>query len=159
MREGYFVFHDVPGDKEFNVDHVVAGRSGVYAVETKGRSKPSQNRDSGHKVQYDGQKLLFPGWAESAPLEQATRNAQWLEKWLSSAVGEPVSASPVVMLPGWYVDRTSGGGIPVLNEKGSRAYFTKIRGRELSAKLLQQIAHQLEQRCRDVEPRAYRPVE
>ena len=60
MREGYYVFHDVPGDREFNVDHVVVGRSGVYAIETKGRSKPTNDRESGHKVQYDGKALLFP---------------------------------------------------------------------------------------------------
>jgi hypothetical protein len=74
-------------------------------------------------------------------------------------VGEPVGATPVLMLPGWFVVRTSGGGIPVLNEKVSRAYFTKLRGPELAPKLIQQIAHQLEQRCRDVRPRAYCAVD
>jgi len=36
MADGFAVFHDVPGNKKFNVDHVVVGRSGVFAVETKG---------------------------------------------------------------------------------------------------------------------------
>ena len=41
MRDGFAVFHDVPGDKAFNVDHVVIGPQGVFAVETKGRGKPA----------------------------------------------------------------------------------------------------------------------
>ena len=36
MRHGYWVFHDVPGDKAFNIDHVVVGPNGVFGVETKG---------------------------------------------------------------------------------------------------------------------------
>ncbi len=98
---------------------------------------------------------MFPGWRETAPIDQAIRNADWLRKWLSSAVGEAVKVQPVLVLPGWYVHRTSGEGIPVLNGKDARGYFTWARGPALSAKLVQQIAHQLEQRCRDVAPRAY----
>ena len=33
LRHGYWVFHDLPADK-FNIDHVVVGRNGVFAVET-----------------------------------------------------------------------------------------------------------------------------
>jgi hypothetical protein len=156
MREGFWVFHDVPGEKHFNIDHVVLGPSGVFAIETKGR--PKRHRDAsedGHKVRYDGKALQFPGWRETEPLRQAELNADWLRKWLSSAVGEPLVVRPVVMLPGWYVDRTAGEGIPVLNEKQAKGYVTKRRGPDLAAKLLQQIAHQLDQRCRDVAARAY----
>lgn len=39
MHYGYYVFHDFPGD-HFNIDHVVIGPAGVFAVETKTRSKP-----------------------------------------------------------------------------------------------------------------------
>ncbi len=41
MRQGAFVFHDVPADN-FNIDHVVISSSGVFAVETKGYTKPKQ---------------------------------------------------------------------------------------------------------------------
>ena len=30
---GYHVFHDVPGDGDWNVDHVVVGLAGVFAIE------------------------------------------------------------------------------------------------------------------------------
>jgi hypothetical protein len=155
MRDGFWVFHDVPGEQRFNVDHVVVGPTGVFAVETKGRPKQTgASTPNGHKVDYDGKSLGFPGWREVAPLEQARRNADWLRTWLSSAVGEPVSVRPVLVLPGWYVNRTSGEGIPVLNGKNPQSYFARARGERLSDKLIQQIVHQLDQRCRDIEPKA-----
>lgn len=40
MLDGYRVYHDFPGDK-FNIDHIVVGPPGVFAVETKARSKPT----------------------------------------------------------------------------------------------------------------------
>jgi hypothetical protein len=155
MRDGFWIFHDVPGERRFNVDHVVVGPTGVFAIETKGRPKPTgTDVEEGHKVQYDGKSLTFPGWREAGPLEQAERNAAWLRKWLSSAVGEPVAVQPVLVLPGWYVHRTSGEGMPVLNGKDAKSYFPRRRGERLPDKLIQQIVHQLDQRCRDVEPRA-----
>jgi len=39
MSEGYRIYHDFPADG-FNVDHVVIGPTGVFAVETKARRKP-----------------------------------------------------------------------------------------------------------------------
>jgi hypothetical protein len=38
MRYGYYVYHDFPADR-FNIDRVVIGPAGVFAVETKTRSK------------------------------------------------------------------------------------------------------------------------
>lgn len=43
-RRGFWVFHDVPGER-FNIDHVVVGPTGVFAVETKGRSKPIKSKE------------------------------------------------------------------------------------------------------------------
>ena len=39
LPHGYQVFHDVPGDGKWNIDHVVVGSSGVFAIETKYRTK------------------------------------------------------------------------------------------------------------------------
>jgi hypothetical protein len=47
MMNGWQVFHDLPADG-FNIDHVVVGSGGVFAVETKGRSK-SLSGDDGKK--------------------------------------------------------------------------------------------------------------
>ena len=156
VRDGFWVFHDIRGESHFNIDHVVVGPTGVFAIETKGRPKLQRGvEQDGHKVQYDGKSLRFPSWRESKPLQQAELNATWLGRWLSSAVGEPVSVQPLVVLPGWYIDRTSGEGMPVINEKQATGYVSKQRRGRLSEKLVQQIAHQLDQRCRDVAPRTH----
>ena len=90
MRQGYHVYHDFIADK-FNIDHIVIGPAGVFAVETKARAKPtSDNRAADAKVTYDGKSIQFPRWKETKPLEQAKNQAVWLEKWLSSATGEQV---------------------------------------------------------------------
>jgi len=156
MRDGFVVFHDVPGEGLFNVDHVVVGAPGVFAVETKGRSKPLGK--DGHVVKQDGDVLRFPGWSETEPLAQATRNAAWLSRWLGSAVGQKVDVTPILCLPGWMVERTSKPSMIVINGKNCGGFFKKSRGAGLSEQLIAQIVHQLDARCRDVEPRAYKPM-
>jgi Nuclease-related domain len=160
MRDGFFVYHDIPGDKAFNLDHVVVGSQGVFAIETKGRSKPVKPKvGEGHRVTYRDGLLRFPGWTEKAPLEQAKRNAGWLGKWLSSAVGVSVKVKPVLMLPGWYIETTSPPGVAVMNGTNCRGYFVKQHDKPLTDELVRQIVHQLDRLCRDVEPRSYRPLQ
>lgn len=154
MRNGFWVFHDFPADK-FNIDHVVIGKTGVFAVETKGRSKPANSRSSSDVI-YDGSKLTFPDWEERKPINQAIRQAKWLEEWLSNAVGEKVNVRPVLCLPGWYVNNVSETGLPVINGKNSEAFFTATRWVELPESLQARIAFQVEQRCRNVAPKAYK---
>lgn len=155
MREGFWVFHDVPGDGPFNVDHVLVGPRGVFAVETKGRAKRIRATHDGHKVVFRDGKLEFPGWTETEPLAQARRNAAWLAKWLSSAVGETVQVQPVLAIAGWFIERKSRGDVGVISGKNPEGYFLKVQGFPLTDKQVQQIRHQLDQRCRDVVPRAY----
>lgn len=45
MRQEARVFHDLPADK-FNIDHVVICPSGLFAVETKGFTKPRNIMDA-----------------------------------------------------------------------------------------------------------------
>ena len=151
-REGYWIFHDFPAEN-YNIDHVLVGPAGVYAIETKGRAKPIKSDGKPeYKVIYDGKKLSFPSWTESEPLEQAIRQASSLQIWLSSAVGETILVKPVLMLPGWFIDRTSASGILVLNGKNANSLLGKVSGNCLSEVLLKRIVHQLDQRCRTVKP-------
>jgi hypothetical protein len=155
MLEGYRVFHDFPAEK-FNIDHVVVGRSGVFAVETKGRSKPTTGNGSADaEVVYDGDTLRFPGWSENKPIAQTKNQADWLRKWLSDATGESVRIFPVLALPGWFVKRVKPNGIAVLNPKTFLSYARNVKTDPLSDQEIKRIVHQLEQRCRDVAPRAY----
>ncbi len=155
MRNGYYIYHDFVAGK-FNIDHVIVGPSGVYAVETKARTKPiTGNGKFDAEVLYDGKSLKFPNWMESKPIQQAVAEADWLMNWLSSAVGERVNVFPVVTLPGWYVKRTSSGGIPVINPKQIYSVIKQRNGPPLPDSMIQRIVHQLDQRCRDMEPKAY----
>jgi hypothetical protein len=155
MADGYRVFHDFPAGK-FNIDHVLIGPAGVFAVETKARSKPtSGDGKSDARVGYDGKVLKFPGWTEKKPLEQAKRQANWLSEELTKAVGDPVQVKPVLALPGWFVERTAPPEMLVLNGKSPQAILNKYPT-ILEPKMIQRIAHQVEQKCRDVKPRAYR---
>lgn len=151
MRQGAVVFHDFPADG-FNIDHVLIAQNGVFAIETKGRSKPNRDRGSEDaKVVYDGSGLNFPGWVETKPLEQARRQAAWLGKWLTSAVGDAVTVRPVLALPGWFVERKSRSEVLLISGREAPSIL-KAKQETLSESMIKRIEHQLEQRCRDVEP-------
>jgi len=157
MRVGAVVFHDVPAEG-FNIDHVVVTRLGVCAVETKARMKP--DRGGGKKdamVHFNGEILSFPNWRDTDILEQARRQAKWLSKWISSAVGEPIFVKPVVALPGWFVERAGRGDVMVISGREAPSLLKGFQGAAtaLSDQQVTRIAHQLEQRCRDVEPTQY----
>lgn len=159
MRRGAVVFHDMAGDK-FNIDHVVVAPQGVFAIETKGYRKP--NRDGGAAdatVVHDGEVLKFPEWSGAGPLRQAGRQARWLSEWLTSATGERTEATPVLVLPGWFVDRRGRGSVLVLSGAEVQQHLLKVRdAKPLRPEQMQRVVHQLEQRCRDVQP-FYRPIE
>ena len=158
MKQGFHVFHDIPF-KNFNIDHVVIGKTGVFAVETKARTKPDTGdgrRDA--RVVFNGNRLDFPDWKETKPIEQARLNAQSLSKWLSGAVGERVAVRPVVAVPGWFVERTGKSDVAVYNGHQNEALslFPKQGKQNLHDTQVKRIVHQVEEKCRDVEPIASR---
>ena len=152
VRQGATIFHDFPAEK-FNIDHVVIASQGVFAVESKGYSKP--NRGLGKEdatVGFDGQVLKFPTWASTKPVEQAERQAEWLAKWLGSAIGSPVGVLPVLALPGWFVERTGRGRVRVFSGRELGSLLNARGARPLSAEEIKRVVHQVEQRCRTVSP-------
>jgi hypothetical protein len=152
MLEGKHVYHDFPADK-FNIDHIVVGRSGIFAVETKARSKSTtNNRREDATVEYNGKMLMFPNGDDFKIIEQAERQSSWLSQWISSATGDQVAARAIVALPGWFVKRTSADGISVVNPKQFPSLFKHIKPRTLTDEMITRIVHQLEQKCRDVVP-------
>ena len=151
MMDGYHVYHDFPADN-FYIDHIIVGRSGVFAVETKTRSKSvSKNGGVNAKLMYNGKMIRFPNYTDTESLKQAERQAQWLQNWLSEAVGDPVRVHPILTFPGWSVEKISRGGMPVLNPKMIRGFLGVQRKDALSESMLQGINRQLEQKCRDLQ--------
>ena len=152
LRDGYYVYHDFPAEK-FNIDHIAVCRKGIFTIETTTRSKPTNDdRQKDATVEYDGRALHFPKYTDTRILEQAQRQANWLSKWISSAIGEDIAARAIVALPGWFVKRTSPEGISVINPGQFTSLFDHIGPRELSDEMIKRIVHQLDQECRDIDP-------
>ena len=152
LPAGYRVFHDVPGNGKWNIDHVVVGPAGVFAIETKYRTKqPGKPSERDNEAVFDGNKIQFSsGKYDAAAPEQARQNARWLATMLTKATGERVTAQPIVALPGWWVTLKANSDVKVLSGKQVSS-FISTEPTVLSAKVIQQISYQLEQRCRDVE--------
>jgi hypothetical protein len=150
------VFHNLevrePGQKPWNIDHIVLTPAGVFAIETKCRRKPrgsGADGQQGHKVIFDGQQLIFPQpmGTNRFGLEQAENNATWLAEKLSSLNGTRIEVDPVLVLPGWWVDAKGKGRVSVMNPKALKSFLT---GRKpvLSDQLQRSINAQLEERSR-----------
>lgn len=153
MRQGAVVYHDFPCDN-FNIDHVVLAPQGVFAVETKGYAKPNRQRGvADAKVEFDGKVLKFPTWTTTKPIDQAKRQARWLSQWLASAVGSPIAVTPVLALPGWYVERKGRGEVWLFSGKELTKLLSLRGAPPLAEQDLQRVSHQIEQRCRDVKPK------
>lgn len=155
MLDGCRVFHDFQAEN-FNIDHIVIGQNGIFAIETKGRAKPDRGRGQEDvRVTYDGEGLNFPAWKEKEPLDQAKRQASWLSNWISQAVGEQVVVRPAIALPGWFVERKKQDFL-IFNGKNPQ-FLTKIHTETpLSSVMIQRVSHQVEQQCRNVAPQAYK---
>lgn len=154
MLQGCRVFHDVPMEPYGNIDHVIVAPSGVYAVETKTRRKrkaPAGTRQREYEVIYDGKALHFPHTSDSHGLAQARQQADRLRAFLTKAVGEPVGVLPILTLPGWLVTSRVNGELKALNPKMIAGAIRRNGSPILPPQLLQRVAHQLDQKCRDVE--------
>lgn len=155
MLDGCRVYHDFLADG-FNIDHIVIGATGVFAIETKGRAKPDRGRGQEDvRVVYDGQSLQFPTWKETKPIEQAKRQAVWLSSWLSKATGDKIAVKPALALPGWFVERQAKD-LLVFSGKNPRFIATLKTETPLSEAMIERAAFQIEKQCRDVAPMAYK---
>lgn len=95
---GAVVFHDIQAPN-FNVDHVVLSRQGIFAVETKTLSKARRA-----EATYDGKTLLLNGRPPRRdPTVQAQACADWVADTLAAMTGKRHPIRPVVVLPGWFV--------------------------------------------------------
>ena len=152
MLHGYWVYHDFSADN-FNIDHIIVGSKGVFAVKTKTRSKgTARKRNQEATVTYDGRMLTYDDTTDFKTIEQAEQQADWLSKWLASSTGEPIAVRAIVTLPGWVVKRTSADGISVVNPRQFASLFEHIKPRPLSESMVASIKERLEQQCRNMAP-------
>ena len=124
LREkGHRIFHDLLGDN-FNLDHVIISRKGIYVIETKTYSKPEKGES---KIIFDGEKLRIKALGEQTePIVQVNAASNWLKNILQETTGKKFSIKPVLLFPGWYVESTKQGkksNIWVLNPKALPTYI------------------------------------
>ncbi|MFT2092420.1 nuclease-related domain-containing protein [Paraglaciecola sp. 2405UD69-4] len=146
----YKVFHDIQCDK-FNIDHLVVGPNGIFAIETKGRRKPNNSKTAKEKsqehiVNVKGKILEFPNFTDTSIIEQATRQAKWAGTWLSEATGEQILVCPVVTIPGWFIKIISKPIVPVIATKILSKQIPKLYGQPLSLEQIKRVAHQVKQK-------------
>ena len=107
------------------------------------------------KLQFDGKKLTFPGWVEEKPIEQAKKQSLWLSKWLENSTGEKYKTTPVLAIPGWWIDRVAESNLRIFN--GKNPAFLAKGPVMLDEKQIKSIAFHIDKQCRDVETKAYNP--
>ncbi|HEY6168767.1 MAG TPA: nuclease-related domain-containing protein [Verrucomicrobiae bacterium] len=150
---GYRSFHDFPAEENWNIDHIVAGPQGVFAIETKARRRKGSRGDQpAHEVRFDHAALHFPTAKDTKAIPQAERNARWLANHLSKKTGEPVEVVPLVVLPGWYFTplEPPPRKVEVMNASYLPGYLRRQSGRINQAQLTR-IITALDEKCRDVE--------
>lgn len=97
------IYHDLVDDvKEFNIDHVVVSKKGIFIFETK-----TYRKDEGitNTITSNGKELFKNGqqMTNNIPL-QVKGQVQWLQSELLQKTGKKYSIIPSIVFVGWYVD-------------------------------------------------------
>ncbi|MBA2430881.1 MAG: NERD domain-containing protein, partial [Chthoniobacterales bacterium] len=136
---GYHVFHDLRRDG-FNIDHVVVGPAGVFAIETKFRSGNGE-------IEFRNGEGLFVGGRkeEDDPLLQARRNARDVHAMLKEDCKIDPWVNPLVVFVGeWRIkDKWRNTAARVLTPEQIGSYFDR-RQPELTRNEIKLIATHLE---------------
>ena len=153
MLVGYRVFHDfLITDKPRsirNIDHIVIGPNGVFAVETKTRRK--LKGENGAKVTVLDNGLQYPWGHDQRDLAQAQEDSVWLAVWLSKMSNESVKVGSILVLPGWFIDRRSKSVVTVLSGSEVAVNIPKLNGSATSESEIRRIAAIIEDRNRSIE--------
>lgn len=151
VAAGYLTFHDIPGDGDWNIDHVVIGPGGILVVETKARSKRKSIRDQpDHEVRFDGEVLVFPWGDDRKAVAQVRRNCEWVNRFVAGFAPKDIQVHPVIVVPGWYVQSTGNHQVKAMNAKYLERYLPSV-GRRFTAEQLRPLIRRFDERCRDVE--------
>jgi len=153
MLGGYRVFHDfLISDKPSlirNIDHIVIGANGVYAVETKTRRKIKG--ENGAKVTVLDNALQYPWGIDYSDLAQAQKDATWLADWLSKMSERPVNVVSILVLPGWFIDRRKKPAVIVMSGSEIATNIPKLNGTVTSESEVRRLAAIVEDRNRSIE--------
>ncbi|MCH8500781.1 MAG: NERD domain-containing protein [Aliidiomarina sp.] len=123
--DGAEVFHDIQGEN-FNLDHVLIHKSGVFVVETKSLNKPRSGKT---ELIYNGSEVLRSGKPLARnPVIQVSAASGWLRQLIYESTGRRVAVKGIVTFPGWYIHsnhNTPKNTVWVLNPKAIPSFITK----------------------------------
>ncbi|MBQ4833631.1 NERD domain-containing protein [Pseudoalteromonas sp. MMG010] len=145
QSHGYQVFHDIQADG-FNIDHLVVGPNGIFAIETKGRHKRIKD-ETNYKVKFEKNRLAFPSWFESKPLEQAQNQANWVNKWLYESTGFNTQVLPILCFPGWFIELKQKPVFPIVSHKQMVKTILSMQQVNLNQEQQRAICYQVVQRA------------
>ena len=153
MRSGAWVYHDIPFQYG-NIDHIVVSTGGVFTVETKTIRKPEGKSESTRQanVSFDGNSLSFPHFGTSTPLHQARLQAEHVREAIAKNLGITVAVTPVVALPGWFIERKSASDVWIINPKRGEALAAQVKKATMSPEQALRIANYIESVVRSTPP-------
>jgi hypothetical protein len=140
----YVTFDDLLlGD--VNVDHVVVGPGGVFAIETKAYSVFGKGSAG---IEANGTLQLSSNPAFKDPLKQARASAALVSAELKRWTQREIWVNPVLILPGWRIDPPKiETSVVVLNEETVSEFF-KTRPEKLSTTEIREICSHLDRSAR-----------
>jgi hypothetical protein len=153
MLAGYRVFHDFlitnKPRRIRNIDHIVIGANGVFAVETKARRKVKG--ENGAKVTVLEDALQYPWGIDRDDPAQAQQDARWLADWLSKMSPRSVNVESLLVLPGWFIDRRAKPVVTVMSGSEAATNIPKLNGTATSESEVRRLAAIIEDRNRSIE--------
>ena len=136
---GFRIFHDLEIES-LKIDHVLINDSGVFCLDTETPVKPKAFlRRKQSEVTYNGQELQFPWGSDASSVRSVQRNASTLAKLLRDRTGESIPVYPVLILPGWKINRTQKGPVNVVNPRELPAGLFYFPDFPMSERLMNKI--------------------
>ena len=153
IKDGYHILNDVPGNK-FNIDFLIIGPSGIYAIEVKNPRKHSDD-----EITYKD-KMIFLGdkpLKKHNPVKEAQNHAKWVKVYLRDITGENINnIKPVVLFPNIMVTNDSHcvlSDIWILNPKRFRDYYLPKQNKVLEPREVQELVKIFRARIYDCTPK------
>lgn len=156
MRDGAWVFHDIPYQYG-NIDHIIISIGGIFAVETKGYSKPeSSDIETGNEaaLKIVGDLLITPAGKTKKPVQQALVHASWLHSEIQRRFSISVPVRAVLAFPGWRVEGAFDQDCWIINPKRGNALRHAVTQQKIDDKNVQMIASWIEDLARSVVPKS-----
>jgi hypothetical protein len=147
-RYDYVTFDDLMDETagwKSNIDHVVVGPGGVFAIETKGYSIFGNGR---LEVGKDGVLRLSNKEAYGDPLGQARSSAGKISRHLQGCLRQDFFVQAVLVFPGWEIAMPKSESGVVVHNDGTIEEFFSSRERVLTNTQVSEICSHLDRSAR-----------